>query len=148
MRISDWSSDVCSSDLFGVNALGTLNVMEAVRAHVPAGAVVYSSSNKVYGDLEQYAYCETETRFECVDRPMGFDEATPLEFHSPYGCSKGSADQYVLDYARLFGLNTIVFRHSSMYGGRQFSTFDQGWISWFCQKTFTAKTREIGRAHV
>jgi CDP-paratose 2-epimerase len=69
-----------------------------------------------------------------VDCPNGFTENTQLEFHSPYGCSKGAADQYMLDWARIFGLKTAVFRHSSMYGSRQFGTFDQGWISWFCQK--------------
>lgn len=119
---------------FEINALGTFNLLEAVRQHIPDATVVYSSTNKVYGDLEQFAYRETDTRFECVDHPAGFDEFTPLDFHSPYGCSKGAADQYMLDYARIFKLNTVVFRHSSMYGGRQFATYDQGWIGWFCQK--------------
>ncbi|RME56267.1 NAD-dependent epimerase/dehydratase family protein [Candidatus Parcubacteria bacterium] len=119
---------------FEVNALGTHNLLEAVRLYAPEAVVIYSSTNKVYGDLEQYTYRETETRYECVDRPNGFDETTPLDFHSPYGCSKGAADQYMLDYARIFGLRTIVFRHSSMYGGRQFATYDQGWVGWFCQK--------------
>lgn len=118
---------------FEVNVLGTLNVLEAVRAQTPETVVIYSSTNKVYGDLEQYQYCETEIRYVCVERPDGFDENTPLDFHSPYGCSKGSADQYLLDYHRIFGLKTVVFRHSSMYGGRQFATADQGWIGWFCQ---------------
>lgn len=119
---------------FEVNVMGTHNLLEAVRQHAPEATVVYSSTNKVYGDLEQYAYRETDTRYECVDKLDGFDEATSLEFHSPYGCSKGAADQYMLDYARIFGLKTVVFRHSSMYGGRQFATYDQGWIGWFCQK--------------
>lgn len=118
---------------FEVNALGTLNLLEAVRAHAPEAVVIYSSTNKVYGDLEQYQYRETDTRYVCVERPNGFDEQTPLDFHSPYGCSKGSADQYLRDYHRIFGLKTVVFRHSSMYGGRQFATADQGWIGWFCQ---------------
>lgn len=124
---------------FEVNAMGTLNLLEAVRQHAERAAVIYSSTNKVYGDLEQYAYGETSTRYVCTDRPDGFDESTPLDFHSPYGCSKGSADQYLLDYHRIFGLNTVVFRHSSMYGGRQFATADQGWIGWFCQ--MAARTR-------
>jgi len=123
---------------FEVNALGTFNLLEAVRMYVPDATVIYSSTNKVYGDLEQYSYRETATRYECMDRPNGFDEQTPLEFHSPYGCSKGAADQYMLDYARIFGLKTTVFRHSSMYGGRQFATYDQGWIGWFCQKAIEA----------
>lgn len=119
---------------FDINALGTLNVLEAVRAHVPNSIVIYSSTNKVYGDLEHYTYRETESRYECMDKPNGFDETTPLDLHSPYGCSKGAGDQYMLDYARIFGLRTVVFRHSSMYGGRQFATYDQGWVGWFCQK--------------
>ncbi|WP_189612658.1 NAD-dependent epimerase/dehydratase family protein [Pigmentiphaga litoralis] len=123
---------------FEVNALGTLNVLEAIRKHSPATGIIYSSTNKVYGDLEQYAYQETATRYQCVERPRGFDETTPLDFHSPYGCSKGAADQYLLDYNRIFGLKTIVFRHSSMYGGRQFATADQGWVGWFCQKAAEA----------
>ncbi|MFM2343379.1 MAG: hypothetical protein RLZZ592_3032 [Pseudomonadota bacterium] len=124
---------------FEVNALGTLNMLEAVRAHAPEAVVIYSSTNKVYGDLEQYQYRETDTRYVCVEKPNGFDEQTPLDFHSPYGCSKGSADQYLRDYHRIFGLKTVVFRHSSMYGGRQFATADQGWIGWFCQ--MAAETR-------
>ena len=124
---------------FEVNALGTLNLLEAVRVHVPEAVVIYSSTNKVYGDLEQYQYRETDTRYVCVEHPNGFDERTPLDFHSPYGCSKGSADQYLRDYHRIFELKTVVFRHSSMYGGRQFATADQGWIGWFCQ--MAAETR-------
>ncbi len=117
---------------FEINALGTLNVLEAVRRCVPDSPVLYSSTNKVYGDLSRYEFLEAPTRYECPDRPLGFDEATPLAFHAPYACSKGAADQYVLDYARMYGLRTVVFRHSSMYGPRQTGTFDQGWIAWFC----------------
>lgn len=119
---------------FEVNVIGTYNLLEAVRNHMPDTTVVYSSSNKVYGDLEQYTYIETESRYQCTEHPNGFNELTQLSFHSPYGCSKGAADQYMLDYARIFGLKTVVFRHSSMYGGRQFATYDQGWVGWFCQK--------------
>lgn len=124
---------------FEVNVVGTHNLLEAVRLYTPEAAVIYSSTNKVYGDLEQYAYRETDSRYECIDKPNGFDEATQLNFHSPYGCSKGAADQYMLDYARIFGIKTVVFRHSSMYGGRQFATYDQGWIGWFCQQAATTK---------
>lgn len=124
---------------FEVNVMGSHNLLEAVRLYAPEAAVIYSSTNKVYGDLEQYTYRETDTRYECIDKPQGFDEATPLDFHSPYGCSKGAADQYMLDYARIFGLKTIVFRHSSMYGGRQFATYDQGWVGWFCQQAAATK---------
>lgn len=117
---------------FETNVVGTFNVLEAAREHAPGCAVIYSSTNKVYGDLENLAYEETNTRYRLVDFPRGLAEDTPLDFHSPYGCSKGAADQYMLDYARMFGLRTAVFRHSSMYGSRQFATYDQGWIGWFC----------------
>lgn len=119
---------------FEVNVMGTHNLLEAVRQYSPEAIVVHSSTNKVYGDLEQYTYSETDTRHQCNEHPYGFDEKVQLDFHSPYGCSKGAADQYMLDYARIFGLKTVVFRHSSMYGGRQFATYDQGWVGWFCQK--------------
>ena len=119
---------------FEINALGTLNVLEAVRLHAPAAIVLYSSTNKVYGSLAQLRTEETETRYVLPDYPLGLDETLPLEGDSPYGCSKLAADQYVRDYHRVYGVPTVVFRHSSMYGGRQFATFDQGWIGWFCQK--------------
>lgn len=119
---------------FEINVVGSHNLLEAVREFSPETAVLYSSTNKVYGDLEQFTYTETDTRYKCDQHPNGFDEKITLDFHSPYGCSKGSADQYMLDYARIFGLKTVVFRHSSMYGGRQFATYDQGWVGWFCQK--------------
>lgn len=124
---------------FEVNVLGTINVLESLRMFSPDCKLIYSSTNKVYGDLEQYSYTEQEGRYLCNEYPRGFDEAVPLEFHSPYGCSKGAADQYVLDYSRMFGLDTMVFRHSSMYGGRQFATYDQGWIGWFCGQALMQK---------
>ncbi|WP_340621457.1 GDP-mannose 4,6-dehydratase [Xenorhabdus siamensis] len=124
---------------FEVNVGGTFNLLETIRLYNPNCGIIYSSTNKVYGDLEQYTYRETKTRYECVEKPDGFDESIQLNFHSPYGCSKGAADQYMLDYARIFGLKTAVFRHSSMYGGRQFATYDQGWIGWFCQKALETK---------
>jgi CDP-paratose 2-epimerase len=126
---------------FEINAMGSINVLESVRQHCPEAMVIYSSTNKVYGDLEQFNYVEMPTRFTCKEHPKGFSEDIPLDFHSPYGCSKGAADQYMLDYARIFGLRTAVFRHSSMYGGRQFSSFDQGWIGWFCQQGLEQKNR-------
>ena len=124
---------------FEINANGSLNVLEAVRLYVPKATVIYSSTNKVYGDLEWVTYEEGDSRYIAQDYPEGFDESTPLEFHSPYGCSKGAADQYMLDYARIYNLKTVVFRHSSMYGGRQFSTVDQGWVGWFCQQAINQK---------
>lgn len=119
---------------FEVNVLGTINILEAIRLHSPATAMFFSSTNKVYGALSQLHYIETETRYTLPDYPDGLDESLPLEGHSPYGCSKLAADQYVRDYNRIYGIPTVVFRHSSMYGGRQFATYDQGWIGWFCQK--------------
>jgi len=119
---------------FETNTLGTINLLEAVRKFSKESMILYSSTNKVYGDLEYLNYKETSTRFICTDFPNGFDESLRLDFRSPYGCSKGAADQYLLDYYRMFGIRTVVFRHSSMYGGRQFATYDQGWVGWFCQK--------------
>lgn len=126
---------------FEVNALGTFNLLEAVRKWSPESVVAYSSTNKVYGDLEWVRYEETATRYVAPDFPEGFPETIPLDFHSPYGCSKGAADQYMLDYYRMFGIRTVVFRHSSMYGNRQFATHDQGWIGWFCQRAIETKKR-------
>lgn len=119
---------------FEINTMGAVNVLDSVRKYSPHTAVFFSSTNKVYGDLEQYHYQETPSRYVCVEHPDGFDESVPLDFRSPYGCSKGAADQYMLDYHRIFGLKTTVFRHSSMYGARQFATYDQGWVGWFCAK--------------
>lgn len=130
---------------FEINVLGTFNLLDSIRKYSPNTMVLYSSSNKVYGDFNQLTFIEKETRFECLEFPNGFSESLPLDFHSPYGCSKGAADQYLLDYSRIFGIKTAVFRHSSMYGGNQHSTIDQGWIGWFCQKAIEiqeGKTKE------
>lgn len=124
---------------FEINGLGTLNALEAVRLYSPETIVLYSSTNKVYGSLEDLRYREREYRYELVDFPNGLDESLRLDGHSPYGCSKLTGDQYVRDYSRMYGLQTVVFRHSSMYGGRQFATYDQGWIGWFCQKAIEMK---------
>ena len=124
---------------FEVNVGGSFNLLNAVRLYSPESIIVYSSTNKVYGDLEQFKYHETATRYECIDKPNGFDESVNLDFHSPYGTSKGSADQYMLDFARIYGLKTVVFRHSSMFGGRQFATADQGWLGWFTSKAIEIK---------
>jgi len=128
---------------FEINVMGSFNVLESVRKYAANTAVVYSSTNKVYGDLEQFTYSETESRYVCDEYPNGFPETVNLEFHSPYGTSKGAADQYMLDYARIFGLKTAVFRHSSMYGGRQFATYDQGWLGWFVQKALEIKSNTL-----
>jgi CDP-paratose 2-epimerase len=122
-----------------VNVGGSFNLLNAVRLYSPESAIIYSSTNKVYGDLEQFTYEETDTRYKCIEKSNGFDESVNLDFHSPYGTSKGSADQYMLDFARIYGLKTVVFRHSSMFGGRQFATYDQGWIGWFTQQAINIK---------
>jgi CDP-paratose 2-epimerase len=117
---------------FEINALGTFNLLEAVRSKAPAAVVFYSSTNKVYGSLDGQAVEETEERYILADSPAGISEKEPLDFHSPYGCSKGCGDQYVLDYARMYGLKTVVFRQSCIYGTRQFGVEDQGWVAHFC----------------
>lgn len=124
---------------FEINVGGSFNLLNAVRLYSLESTIIYSSTNKVYGDLEQYSYEETTTRYNCIDKPNGFDEKVTLDFHSPYGTSKGSADQYMLDFARIYGIKTAVFRHSSMFGGRQFATYDQGWIGWFTQQAINIK---------
>lgn len=124
---------------FEVNAVGTLNLLETIRNYSPATILIYSSTNKVYGSLDWVKHKELEKKYVAEDFPNGFPENISLDFHSPYGCSKGCAEQYVLDFARLYDLRTVVFRHSSMYGNRQFGTYDQGWISWFCQKALETK---------
>lgn len=116
------------------NIIGTFNLLEAMRKHSEDALMAYSSTNKVYGDLNRLRYSETATRYTLPDFPYGLDESLSLDFASPYGCSKGSADQYVRDWKRNYGLKTVVFRHSSIYGGRQFATSDQGWVGWFSQK--------------
>jgi CDP-paratose 2-epimerase len=132
---------------FEVNVGGTINVLEALRTHSPSTRCIFSSTNKVYGDLEQLRSEEGATRWTLPECPRGIDERVPLCFSSPYGCSKGAADQYCLDYHRMYGLQTVVLRHGSMYGGRQFSTFDQGWVGWFCQEALRqGELRAQGRA--
>ena len=123
---------------FEINVLGSINVLEAVRQYAPETAIVYASSNKVYGNLDHLDLVEAPTRWQ-PRSAQGVDERTPIEFHTPYGCSKGAADQYMLDYARGFGLNTVVFRHSTIYGGRQFATYDQGWVGWFCRQAIESR---------
>ena len=124
---------------FETNVVGSYNILESLRNYSSDSIVIYSSSNKVYGDLEYLEYIEEETRYKIQGKDYGLDESTNLDFRSPYGCSKGSADQYMLDYYRNFGIRSVVFRHSTIFGGRQFSTFDQGWIGWFVECAIFAK---------
>jgi CDP-paratose 2-epimerase len=116
---------------FRSNLEATLNLLEACRLHAPRMQLLFSSTNKVYGSLEQFPAVKRATRYELPDCLAGVDESVPLDFHSPYGCSKGAADQYVRDYARIYGLSTVVFRQSCIYGPRQMGVEDQGWVAWF-----------------
>ena len=119
---------------FEINARGTLNVLEAARRAAKPPIVIYSSTNKVYGGMEGVQVVEDGNRYRYRDLPAGISEAQPLDFHSPYGCSKGAADQYVRDYARIYGLRTVVLRQSCIYGTHQFGIEDQGWVAWFTMR--------------
>jgi len=116
---------------FEINALGTLNILEAARESGRQPIMVFTSTNKVYGGMEDVPVVEEPSRYIFTGLPSGISETRPLDFHSPYGCSKGAADQYVRDYARIYHLPTVVFRMSCIYGPRQFGTEDQGWIAHF-----------------
>ncbi|GFP28512.1 NAD-dependent epimerase/dehydratase family protein, partial [Candidatus Hakubella thermalkaliphila] len=104
---------------------------EAMRETNSQAILLYASTNKVYGDLKSVGIQEVDSRYVLKDLPEGISENQPLDFYSPYGCSKGAADQYVRDYARIYGLKTVVFRQSCIYGQRQFGMEDQGWVAWF-----------------
>ena len=113
------------------NALGTFNALEAARLVGDHPIFIYSSTNKVYGGMEDVKIVEQDTRYAYADYPQGIPETMPLDFHSPYGCSKGAGDQYTRDYYRIYGLRTVVMRQSCIYGYRQFGIEDQGWLAWF-----------------
>jgi len=116
---------------FEINAIGTFNALEAARASKPNPIFIYTSTNKVYGGMDGAKVVEDPARYRLADLPLGVAEDWPLDFHSPYGCSKGAGDQYVRDYARIYGLPTVVFRQSAIYGERQFGVEDQGWLAHF-----------------
>lgn len=116
---------------FEINALGSFNLLEAIRKYNQEAIVIYSSTNKVFGELSDYLVVERNNRYEYKDYPTGIPENTHLDFHSPYGCSKGCADQYFIDYNRIYGIKSIIFRQSCIYGYRQFGIEDQGWVAWF-----------------
>jgi CDP-paratose 2-epimerase len=116
---------------FEVNALGTFNLLEAARHKAPEALFIYASTNKVYGGMEEVGIVLDGQRYQYANLPHGAAEDQPLDFHSPYGCSKGAGDQYVRDYARIYGLRTVVFRQSCIYGTCQFGVEDQGWLAWF-----------------
>ena len=115
---------------FEANALGTFNLLEAARSSAKKPIILYASTNKVYGGMEEIRIVEEETRYQYDRQIYGIPETYPLDFHSPYGCSKGAGDQYVRDYARIYDLPTVVFRQSTIYGPRQFGIEDQGWMAW------------------
>src|SRR5713101_4094839 len=128
---------------FETNALGTLNVLEAARLSGRRPTFVFTSTNKVYGSMEEVAVTEGTKSYAYRDFPDGISESQPLDFHSPYGCSKGAGDQYVRDYGRIYGLPTVVFRMSCIYGPRQFGNEDQGWLAHFIIAAVTGKPLTI-----
>ncbi len=128
---------------FEVNALGTFNVLDALRRLRPKAHLIYASTNKVYGRMEHVGVAERSGRYEYKDLPGGVSETELLDFHSPYGCSKGAADQYTIDFGRIYGLRTTTFRQSCIYGPRQFGVEDQGWVAWFIIATVLGKPLTI-----
>jgi CDP-paratose 2-epimerase len=119
---------------FETNAIGTFNILECMREYCPKAKLIFSSTNKVYGNLNNRPLIENETRYTFKDDISGIGENENLDFYSPYGCSKGAADQYVRDYARIYGLHTVVIRQSCIYGIYQNGTEDQGWVAWFIKR--------------
>lgn len=128
---------------FEINALGTFNVLEAARSSQKKPIILYTSTNKVYGGMESVKIQETPSDYRYADFPYGISEEQPVDFHSPYGCSKGCGDQYIRDYARIYDLPTVVFRQSCIYGIHQFGMEDQGWIAWFIIAILTGKPISI-----
>jgi CDP-paratose 2-epimerase len=116
---------------FNANALGTFNLLEAVRHQGLDPVIIYASTNKVYGEMTDLGVTEKGGRYQYASLDKGIPESRQLDFHSPYGCSKGCADQYMIDYGRIYGLKTVCMRQSCIYGPRQFGVEDQGWVAWF-----------------
>jgi CDP-paratose 2-epimerase len=130
-QVAVTTSVIDPRDDFESNAVGTFNTLEAARLSGRNPIFLYSSTNKVYGGMEDVELVEEPTRWLYKDLVNGCPETQPLDFHSPYGCSKGAGDQYVRDYSRIYGLRSVVFRQSCIYGTRQFGIEDQGWVAWF-----------------
>lgn len=128
---------------FEINALGTLNILEALRKYNPKAFFLNASTNKVYGSMNNIKVLIKKKRYEYSDFPEGIDETFPLDFHSPYGCSKGSAEQYTMDYCRIYGIKTTSFRQSCIYGAHQYGIEHQGWIAWFIIATLLKKPFKI-----
>lgn len=128
---------------FEVNCLGTLSLLEEIRKLKVRPPLLFASTNKVYGELEDLRLHADGTRYEPLNPctgMFGIGEDRSLDFRSPYGCSKGSADQYVIDYTRAFGIDAVVFRMSCIYGPHQFGTEDQGWVAHFIKKAIEGET--------
>jgi CDP-paratose 2-epimerase len=138
-QVAVTTSVINPRDDFESNALGTFNVLEAARASGRNPIFIYASTNKVYGGMEEVELFEEPTRWRYKDLLNGCPETQPLDFHSPYGCSKGTGDQYVRDYSRIYGLRSVVYRQSCIYGTRQFGIEDQGWVAWFIIAAVTGK---------
>jgi CDP-paratose 2-epimerase len=130
-QVAVTSSIASPQEDFSSNAQGTLNVLEAARHLTQTPIVLFTSTNKVYGALDNISVSELPTRYQFDELPHGVPETYPLDFHSPYGCSKGAADQYVHDYHRIYGMRTVVFRMSCIYGPHQCGNEDQGWVAHF-----------------
>jgi len=133
-QVAVTTSIISPEDDFRINVVGTFNILEAIRKSRNKPFLIYSSTNKVYGALRQHSVVEKQTRYVFKDkkiRSRGISENTQIDFHSPYGCSKGAADHYVIDYGRIYGLKTVVFRQSCIYGEHQMGVEDQGWVAWF-----------------
>lgn len=128
---------------FEINALGTFNMLEAARKQSPESFFITASTNKVYGKMHNVEVVERNGRYEYKDLVGGVTEDQQLDFHSPYGCSKGVADQYTIDYSRIYGLRSVALRQSCIYGTRQFGIEDQGWVAWFTIAAVLGKTITI-----
>lgn len=128
---------------FEINALGTLNLLEFVRVISPETVLIAMSSNKIYGDLAHVRFNEGPTRYVAPDWPNGFDESVPIQFHGPYGCSKGAVDQYVADYGRIYGLKVASFRQSSVYGPFQHPLSDQGWVGYLVSEALSRSSIKL-----
>ena len=126
-----------------INIIGTFNLLESIRKYSPNTIMINASTNKVYGELENYDVLEKDLSYKYKSHPNGISESAILDFHSPYGCSKGSADQYVIDYARIYDIKATTFRQSCIYGPRQLGSQDQGWISWFIISSLSKRTINI-----
>ncbi len=127
---------------FEVNMLGSFNVLEGARKSGNRPFLLFTSTNKVYGDMGTPGLAVTSTRYRYTDR-AGIDETQPLDFHSPYGCSKGAADQYVRDYSRIYGIPAVVFRMSCIAGEQQFGNEDQGWVAHFLYSALQSRRLTI-----